>query len=126
MITLDGVTLNPSMIWEERYESQLVQQSVRRTLGGTPVIFSAALTKGESITLTAGADMGWLRKSVVAQLLQRAATPGAQYVLSFNGQNINVMFRHNDPPAVDMTPIFPREQDEDSDYMRGSIKLITV
>lgn len=126
MITLDGVTLNPSMIWQERFTSQTVQQSVRRTLGGLPVVFSGQLTKGEEITLVADSDIGWLKKSVVDQLLTKAAVPGAQYVLGFNGQNINVIFRHNDPPAVDMTPIFPREAQGDDDYMRGSIKLLTV
>lgn len=126
MITLDGITLSPSLVWQERYTSQLVQQTTRRTLGGLPVIFSSALTKGESITLVAGSDLGWLRKSDVDSLLARAAVPGAQYTLVFEGVSITVVFRHDDPPAVDMTPVFPREAQLDTDYMRGSIKLLTV
>jgi hypothetical protein len=129
-ISLDGITLNVNMVWAERYTSQRVAQSVRRTLGGTPVVFVGAIPKGLPITLqtveVGGGLMGVLRRSVVTQLLERADVPGAVYILIFNGISYSVIFRSDDPPAVDMQPVLPRTADGADDYMRGSIKLLTV
>jgi hypothetical protein len=123
---LGGVTLNPGMSWQERYSAQSVAQSVRRTLGGVPVVFSGPLSKGEPITLVAAGRRGWLRKTVVAQVLVLAAEAGAVYTLHFNGTEQSVIFRHNEPPAAEFTPVTPRTQDLDADYFRGTIKLMTV
>lgn len=126
-IILGGITLNPSLRWEERYTSQSVAQSVRRTLGGNPVIFSGALTKGEPITLETwsdGGEYGLLRKSVVEQILALAAVPGDTMILDFDDVEIQVIFNH--PDAVKFDPIYPRTEQQPTDYMRGSIKLLTV
>lgn len=129
-ITLDGVTLNDSMVWRERYLSSGVVQSVRRTLGGVAVVFAGATEKGVPITLVAGEFngmlLGVLVRSVVDQIMARAETPGAVYVLSFNGETYSVIFRHDDPPAVSMEPITPRTADAAGDYFRGEIRLLTV
>lgn len=128
-IVLGGITLNPDMIWREQFVAQSVAQSTRRTLGGALVVYSGKLQKGDSITLSAsesnGTLIGVLRKSVVDSLLALAAVPGAQYVLTRNGENFNVIF---DPPGVDMVPIQakPGHQYAANDLMRGDIKLLTV
>ena len=124
-IVLDGIVLNPSMRWAERYQSQGVAQAMNRTLGAVPVFFTNALIKGEPITLVADENFGWLRRSVVDQVMAIAAVVGGQYVLAFNNVAIPVVFRHQAPPA-DMQPIAPRTADAASDYLRGSIKLITI
>ena len=130
MITLDAITLDGSMVWRERYQSQSVAQTVRPTLGAVPVVFSQAIEKGTKITLASyrvgGNLYGANRRSVVAQVLARAAVPGAVYVLSFNGTNYDVIFRHEEAPAVDMTPVYARVADEADDYFEGEIKLLTV
>jgi hypothetical protein len=129
-ISLDGVTLDDSMVWRERYSSSGVAQTVRRTLGGVPVVFAETLEKGVPITLAAtevnGMLLGALRRSVVTQILARAAVTGAVYILNFNGVTYSVIFRHDDPPAVAMEPISPRTADANEDYFRGEIKLLTV
>lgn len=130
MITLDAIALGDSMVWRERYQSQGVAQSVRPTLGGVPVVFSQAIEKGTKITLATyrvgGNLYGALRRSVLTQVLARAAVPGAVYVLNFNGSNYDVIFRHEEAPAVDMTPVYARVADEADDYFEGEIKLLTV
>jgi hypothetical protein len=126
MITLNGITLNDSLVWEERYQTQGVAQSVRRTLGAAPVISAGALGAGQSITLTAADGMGWFTREVVEQLFELAANPEGVYVLVFNAVEYLVVFRHNEAPAVDMEPIFPRTADEASDKLFGSVKLLTV
>lgn len=130
IIVLDGITLTPALQWQERYQSQGVAQSVQRTLGGLPVIFENSLVKGAPITLVAeevnGRVLGVVLRSVVEQLKALAEVAGAQYVLSFDGTDIPVRFRHSDPPAVDMRPVLPGMPPLPDDFMQGSIKLLTV
>lgn len=129
-LSLDSVTLNPDMVWEEKFSSQSVAQSRLRTLGGGLILFAGALNKGEQITLSSrefnGVLIGMLKKSVVDDVLDLAAVPGAQYVLTYNGVSVNVVFRHDDPPAVLMTPLLAKISYSANDLMRGQIKLLTV
>lgn len=126
MITLDGITLNNSMVWVERYASQKVVQTVKRTLGSVPVVYAGLMEKGTLITLRATEEYGWIKKSVVSQLLAIAEVPGGVYILNFNGTQYSVVFRHHDSPAVDMEPLIPRTADGSDDYFIGEIKLLTV
>lgn len=125
-ITLDGVTLNPNMVWLERGQTLEVAQSMRYTLGGRPVFQVGTLLAGIPITLEATDDHGWITRAVWQQIVAKALIPGAQYVLQFDGVSYPVMFRAHDAPAVDMQPIVPRVTHEDSDYFIGQIKLVTV
>lgn len=126
-IKIDGITLNPDMVWEERFVTQSLVQNVRRTLGGIAVITNAELSKGEPITLSAtevnGRLIGILKKSVVDQLRVRAEVVDAQYVFEYNGELLTVMFR---PPAIEMTPLLARTVYGPNDLMRGQIRLLTV
>lgn len=126
MIILNGIVLNHSMQWVERYHSQDVGQEVRRTITGRVAVFSAPQVGGRSITLLATEDSGWLTKEVVDYMLSFASVPGAVYPLIFRDESYAVMFRHNDPPAVDMTPLIYRHAAQGTDFLIGQIKLITV
>lgn len=123
MISVDGVTLSDSMIWRERYEASGVAQSEDRTLGGVPVVFSSAYEKGVYITLAAESDIGWLTRTQVKAMLERAAVPGAVYVLSFDSEDIDVIFTG---ARVKMEPVYPRVADEATDYFRGELYFMTV
>lgn len=129
-IILSGITLSPSMQWRERYSYSPVAQSMKLTLGGVPVIFSGALERGRPITIESwqngAANYGALRRSVGDQVLVLSRTPGAIYVLEFNAIEYQVIFRHHEPPAVTITPIYPRTADDDDDYVRAEIRLMTI
>jgi len=125
-IVLGGVTLNPNMVWAERYFVQSIAQSVKTTLGGAPVVFAVPLRKGQELTLLASENFGWLQKSVVDQLVVLASVPGAIYSLEFGSQTMSVVFAHHNPPALQMTPFVPRIVHEATDYFIGQIKLLTV
>lgn len=126
MVILGGLTLNHNMIWTDRYSSQTVEQTTKRTLTGRLVVFSAGLTAGLSITLVAQEDAGWLTKAQVDALLVMAAVPGAIYQLTYGSDTYNVMFKNDSPPAVEFKPIIYRMAAQDGDYLIGTIKLITV
>lgn len=125
-IVLAGITLSPDMIWRERHWSQSVAQSVRRTLGGAPVVYAGSLTLGLPVTLVAGQNMGWIRRSVLDQVLALAAVPGAQGTLDFHGEQMLVIFRHDEPPAVAFEPVRRTNLALSTDWMRGEIRLLTL
>jgi hypothetical protein len=126
MISLGGIELNENMVWTERFAFQNIAQTLKRTLGGNPVVFSSKLQLGTPITLEATVDYGWLEKSVVDQLLVLASTPGSVYPLVFGADTFNVGFRHHEPPAIQMNPFTPRVTHSDSDLFFGYIRLITL
>ena len=126
-IVLNGVVLNPNMVWVDRYHSQMVEQSFRRTLGGSPVVYSASVPLGTNITLEATEDYGWLEKlSQVDPLVAIADVAGGIYPFIFNGVSYSVMFRHHEAPALELTPLVPRVAHATGDYFIGQIKLMTV
>lgn len=126
MFSIGGVALNVSMQWQDRHVSQDVEQTVRRTLTGNMVVFSAGLVKGQKVTLVSTEESGWLTKATVDSLLALASVPGAVYSMIHAGVSYSVIFRHDESPAVDFQPLIPRMSMGDGDYMIGTIKLRVI
>lgn len=124
-IVLNGVTLNPNLVWTDKYQSQTVLQTQLRTLDGTSVVYTRGLTGGQNITLEATTDQGWLDLTMVNALMGLAATPGAAYTLVIDGTSYEVVFRHHEAPALDLTPLIARTTPDAGDYFIGTIKLMT-
>lgn len=125
-IYLSNIELRSGLVWTDRWSEANVAQSVVRTLGGNPVFYTASMSKGVPITLESREDQGWQTLAVVQQLQQLASVAGAQYLLDLGSIQHSVMFRHNDPPAFDATPLIPRTLAEAGDYFTITLKLITV
>lgn len=126
MISIDGVELNVNMVWEDRYQSKRVVSSMKRTLGGKPIIFNGTITSGFKISLVAGESFGWLSRDTVKEMIDRANIAGASYVLVFGLEAYTVMFDNTEGPAVAMTPLVARTEDAATDWMIGQIKLIIL
>lgn len=125
-IVLDGLTLNGSLQWQERDGWQPVGQATRRTLGGNLVVYHQAIEAGMPITLEATEETGWIKRSVLTQLVQKASVPGAVYAFEYHGATYDVVFRHNEPPALEFRPLIPRATPLPDDYYIGTLKLLTV
>ena len=123
-LNLGGVAL-PHLIWVDEYQVQDIAQSTKRTLGGGLVVYEQNLIAGRPITLEATEDQGWLTKAQVESLraLEAVAT---SYNLQVGGQNFTVIFRRDEGPAIEVTPIVFRINSEDTDYFTGLIRLLTV
>ncbi|MBF0283144.1 MAG: hypothetical protein HQL51_01645 [Magnetococcales bacterium] len=121
MKSLGGVLLPEGLEWKDRRAWSPVVQEVTRTLSGKQVIFCGALVGGRPITLEAEDGVAWISALTVEALEALAAVPGAVYVLGWEGESFNVMFRHHEPPAVDFSPIWPHH-----DLHVGTLKLMTV
>ena len=126
IIQIGTEVLNPNMLWIERHKSQNVAQTVKRVLGGAPVVFAVSLALGDEVTLQATEDYGWLTLAQVQAVEAMAVTPGATFILTIGTDILNVAFRHNTPPAVDMNPLIHRTDEAAGDYFIGSLKFITV
>ncbi len=121
MKRLGELALPDSMEWIDRYGVSRVTQTVGRTLGGTPVIWSRPLEGGEPITLAATRDTTWLERTAVETLTAMAAESGTTHTLTWDTFTCTVLFRHRDAPAVDMVPTWPHH-----DHFIGTIKLMRI
>ena len=144
VIKLGGVKLNPSMLWEDRYQSFQVAQSVNRTVGGRAIVYATPLKAGRKITFKGTQETGWLDKNTVDLLMGMAGTVGSTFLLELGEENnigaldtngdllltgsetYNVIFRHNEPPALDLNPIVGRAVQSSGDFFYGTIKLLTI
>jgi hypothetical protein len=126
MITLDGVVLSGSLQWTDRHGYSFAEQERKVTLGGKSVFYSKALQGGRPITLVATEETGWITKTMLDDLIVRASNPGLVYTLNFHGEVHQVIFRHEDSPALDFAPLQPRAQQLSTDVYIGTLKLITI
>lgn len=125
-ITLDGITLSGSLQWKDRFSHSPVAQSTKRTLGGGLVVFSKGLVAGRPVTLEATEETGWITKAMLDSLASKAAVPGAVYSLDYHGEVLSVVFRHDEPPALDFLPLVPKAAPDAGDYFIGALKLLSV
>lgn len=126
MITLGGVELSDQLVWADRYSSSTVAQDYRRTLGGYQVITAMQLIAGRNITLEASETYGWLSKEQATSILEMSEDPGAVYTLVFGAESYQVVFRNDEQPSVELTPLIPRTEDFEEDWWIGTVKLRTV
>jgi len=128
-LTLDGISLigpTGAPLWADRNSWSPVQQSAERVLGGREVTEYAPLIAGQPITLASDPDRGWMTWALFVQLQALAAIPGAVYSLVVESATYPVMFRHEDPPALDWSPLIRRLAPADDDLGQVTIKLKTV
>lgn len=132
VLTLGGVVLNNNLVWGDRWSFAAADKSVKRTLGGNIVVFSAALIAGRPITLEATQDQGWLTTEQVEALYALTHAPGTTYELVVpaiglaTGESHQVQFRHDDPPAFNAVALIPRLVAQPGDWHTATIKLMTV
>lgn len=84
-------------------------------------MWSGPLTNGRPVTLNAEDSVTWLDGAQVSSILSMAMQPGATFTFLWGDEAFQVMFRHQDQPAVAFTPIRPH-----SDLFSGTIKLFQV
>jgi hypothetical protein len=125
MIRLDTLDLPDGLDWPDEFATGTIGQSVRRRLDGGIVVYPRALAAGRSITLVAPNDQP-LTRAQAAALEALAAVVGASYTLTLRDAAFQVMFRHHDPPAIDLTPLVDYADPIDDDVVVGTIKLFTV
>lgn len=107
---LDGLELPGDLQWTDETAWDPVAQAVTTTLTGALIIEESVREAGRPITLVgvddAGMHSGYVKKSVLDQLLARR-TPGRQMGLQLHdGRQFTVTFRYHDGHAVEAVPLY--------------------
>lgn len=126
MISLGGISLNPSLQWVNRDESLSIAQSVRYTRGGGARVYQQKLLVGRPIVLEANEETGWFSNQMRVDLLSLAEEVGQVYDFVYFTETYRVIFRHDEPPAVAFEKIIYRQVPDSTDYFMGRVSLITV
>jgi hypothetical protein len=124
-IQLDTITLPDGLLWLDEFEPDAVAQTMRRRLDGGVTLFPRGNIAGRPITLEAGPDQ-WLTRSMAEGLAALAGIPGQQMTLTLRSASFTVVFRHHDPPALELRPLIDYADPADDDPMIGRIKLLTL
>ncbi len=121
MKQLDSILLPDSLQWKNRYDWSPVAQETARTLGGGHIVWNTPLVGGRPIDLAAEDDVTWLTLAQVVAIYALASQPGGVFDLVWEDEVLQVMFRHQEQPAISFTPIRPH-----CSFFNGSIKLMEV
>ena len=125
-LTLNGIALDPSLIWSDRDAFSPVAQSTTRTIGGRMVVEPSGISKGRPITFVSERNQGWVDYATVLSLKGLAQVAGGTYALVVGSETFTVMFRHEEAPAFEATPLIKRLNPDPEDWFLVTIKLMTV
>lgn len=124
-IILNGITLNPSLMWVDEFNYATVQQKLVFSLDSGYRIYGRQAPNNRPITLVASDESGWLTREMVLAIKAIESVPKAEYILTIRNQDFNIVFRHDDPPAFEVFPLIPRGGSLTGDYFRGTLKLFS-
>ena len=131
MITLSDssttITLSDDLFWSDEAQYSAVQQTVEYSITGALLVSSSTKLAGRPITLGPETESSaWMSRSVLDALLAYAAVAGKTMTLSLRGVDYDVMFRHQDAPAIDARPVVHfNDVDPDDNYLI-TIKLMEI
>ncbi len=100
--------LDPDLYWADENQYSPVQQTVDVGLTGALIVQvdGDADRPGRPITLQPEDDFSaWMIRADLDQLNAWGAIPDAVFILTLRGVARNVMFRHQDAPAIDAKPV---------------------
>lgn len=121
------VTLHPDLYWEDEFSWYPVEQGTERTLTGALIVDAVAKVLGRPITLKPDSDgSAWMPKATIDQLAVWAQTPLLQMTLSLRGASYQVLFRHDDPPALSVEPVVFYSDPGSTDFYLATIKLLVI
>jgi hypothetical protein len=124
-ILLAHIPLPAGLRWIDEFDAQSVTQAVRRRLDGGLTIYPRGNVAGRPITLEATEDH-WLARSAAEALAVLAAAPGLTMTLNLRGVGYSVLFRHQDPPALELRALVDYADPRADDPVIGRIKLMTL
>jgi len=125
MISLEGVTLDPSLLWTDENNWAPVEQAIQRTVTGALIVSSSARVGGRPITLQPEDDSSsWMNQATVTALRNLTVTPGRVMTLTLRGTNRSVIFRHHESPALEAVPIV--HYDDGADWYKVTLKLMEI
>lgn len=124
------VTLPDDLMRTDEHSYSPVRQAVTQTLSGSIWVDVSVALAGEPITLVGGisGDVYWgdVSRETYAQLRTLADVPAQEYMLTFRGQAFAVVFRHEDPPALDGTDLIDYDMPDPTDRIILKLKFTRI
>ncbi len=112
------VLLPQDLEWVDEFTWSPIQQTIETTLTGALVIQESKQLKGRAITFVGKEDMAWINRTTADQLASMKNTGGLVMQLSFAeyvdgaytgvvkaNSSFNVMFRHYEPPPLELESV---------------------
>lgn len=121
-----SVELPDDLLWIDEHAWTPVEQTVSTSITGAAIVDIGTRVNGRPITLEGDADHAWMRYDVVAQLKAWAAVAGKQLTLTIRATSFDVIFRHQDRPAVDVQPIIDYAEPAAQDSFFGTLKFTEI
>ena len=125
-LQIDLLPLNPALVWTDRDNWQPVAQTARPTLDGGLAVFHQPLTAGRPITLQSTESSGWVDRQTLDALQALASVPGSLHTLTIGTQTFTVLWRHDDPPAIQAEPLVARISPDAGDWFRVTLKFTAL
>ena len=125
-ILLDSISLPVALTWSDRDAWQPVAQTARQTLDGGLAVFHQPLTAGRPITLISTESSGWVSRQTLDALQALASVPGSLHTLTLGTQTFTVLWRHDDPPAIQAEPLVARINPDAGDWFRVTLKFTAL
>lgn len=124
-----SVALHPDLKWSDEFNWLPVEQSAERTITGALIVQVASRTGGRPVTLEPEDDnSAWMQRSAVQQLRNWAAVPGQEMELTLRGTTRTVIFRHQDGPGLEASPVvhFSDADVASSDFYKVTLRLMEI
>ena len=125
-LSIDSLNLPSSLTWTDRDSWQPVAQTARPTLDGGLAVFHRSLTAGRPITLASDENSGWVSRQTLDALQALASEPGSLHTLTLGAQSFTVLWRHEDPPALQAEPLVARITHDPGDWFRVTLKFTAL
>lgn len=121
------LTLPADLYWSDELAWAPVEQSIERTITGGVIVSVAARTAGRPITLEPEDDSSsWTTRATLDQLYTWASIPGQQMTLAIRGGTKTVVFRHQEAPVIDATPVVHYDDVQNADFYKVSLRLMEI
>ncbi len=129
--SIGGIALPAGTRWKNHYAQSPVGQTVNRALSGGIHVYEANLVQGRLIDCDITLPDSALHIDRYAELFALAQITHATYLFTWRNrdgstESHDVVFRHSDNPALDFRQAQGPAIPVNSDFLEGTIKLLTV
>lgn len=126
MITINGITLDHDMAWEDEFKFSPKLGVADRALDGSIVVQTYDKLAGRPVTLVGDTNHGWLKRSTVQALIALENSALFSFDVVIYGVTHTCRFRREDDPPYEFEPISNVNSPDANFWYTGTIKLITV
>ena len=126
-ITLDTLTLPDELIWQDEFNWDTIQSSVKRTVQGKLIVAqqTAPSDAGRPITLTT--DNAWIQRSDLETLHAWAKDmTKTMTLIMHDGVNYPVRFRHWEKPVLSGMPLIEIADHDADTWYNLQLKLAVI